>query len=334
MERSSREALCLLALISLAPRGVFSVWTTTRAGLRPEFAFVRQRLNDAGALTSVLELRGGSETPSSYPPSTSAAPPPTPSSSSYVGYYPPHEQEAPPGDNVLQTDDDPFHETVQERVDHWKTYQQEHAAEYQESPRDDKGRIKLLTSVSRASRSIFFLILMMRNVHLYEVADRTMTGLGRFLAVTPLALLFVANMAGAVASLTSPSHSAKKRLKAILNLDKLLEALLILHSFARLTVLPPPMDTPRESYIANLFHSAFFILQCQTFTRLSWDEKAAQPLGSYHQHQYDHGSSGVERAEPPQPSPPGFQRPRRSQSHGEGRSDLVKEKREGEPGFL
>jgi hypothetical protein len=79
---------------------------------------------------------------------------------------------------------------------------------------------------------------------------------------------------------TSPSHAAKKRLKAILNLDKILEALLIVYCLLRLTIAPSKY-TPRELYVASTFHSVFFIAQCQTFTRLSWDEHSARPATSY-----------------------------------------------------
>lgn len=188
---------------------------------------------------------------------------------------PPPEYEFPPDEAS-----DPFHETVQSRVDTWKTRQREYAESVLESPRDEQGRMKLLTSVSKGSRAIIFVFLMWRDVHLYEVADQTTKGIKRLLFVTPLILLFIANMAGAVASLSSPSHSAKRRLKAILNMDKLVEAILIIYSFIRLTVFPSK-HTPREVFISSIFHSFLFILQCQGFTRLSWDEHAAQPMNSY-----------------------------------------------------
>jgi hypothetical protein len=81
--------------------------------------------------------------------------------------------------------------------------------------------------------------------------------------------LFIANLVGMVASFSSPSHSAKKRLKAILNLDKVLEAILLFWYFIRLTV-APSRYVPREVFIASTLHSVFFIIQCQAFTRVSW----------------------------------------------------------------
>jgi len=220
------------------------------------------RLPKHNTLPPSLSVRGGSQRPSDP--------------SSYYGYNAPPQQGAPiPPDN-----DDPFHQTEQERVDEWRKYQQEHASA--DSPRDDQGRLKLLTSVSKGSRALIFFVLMWRDIHLYEVADQSKTGIMRLVFVIPLTLLFIANMAGVVASLTSPSHAAKKRLKAILNLDKLLEVLLIAFYFLRLTIAPSKY-TPREMYIANTMHSVFFILQCQAFTRLSWDETSAQPVSSFQQ---------------------------------------------------
>lgn len=178
-----------------------------------------------------------------------------------------------PGGDEHFDDDPPDHETVQERVNAWRQQQRETFShltpEQVASARDERGRLKLLTSVSKGSRALIFFILMWRDIHLYEVADQTFKGLGRLLTVVPLLMLFVANLAGAVASVTSPSHSAKKRLKAILNLDKLVEALMILYSFGRLTIFPSKY-TPREIFIANVLHSVFFILQSQAFTRLTW----------------------------------------------------------------
>jgi hypothetical protein len=138
-----------------------------------------------------------------------------------------------------------------------------------ESPRDAEGRIKLMTGVSKGSRALIFFLLLWRDVHLYEVADSTLKGFTRLIVVTPLCVLFLANLAGVVASLTSPGHSAKKRLKAILNLDKLVEAFLICYNFIRLTVWPSKY-APREVYIANTLHSVFFLLQSQAFTRVTW----------------------------------------------------------------
>lgn len=204
-------------------------------------------------------------------------------------------------DKSYPDDDPPDHETVQERVNAWRKYQQvkwwkntrPHLSKncsnntmypiytlYQEtyshlsqgeveSNRDAQGRIKLLVHVGRGSRVLIFFILMWRNVHLYEVADQTFQGWLRLITVIPLLLLFISNLAGAVASLTSPSHSAKKRLKAILNLDKFVEMLMIVFNFGRLTLFPSKY-TPREIYIANTLHSVFFILQSQAFTRLTW----------------------------------------------------------------
>jgi hypothetical protein len=76
----------------------------------------------------------------------------------------------------------------------------------------------------------------------------------------------------------SPPYSAKRRLKGILNLDKLLEVILISFYLIRLTIAPSKY-TPREIFISNTLHSVFFIIQSQAFTKLSWDESAGMPVG-------------------------------------------------------
>ena len=236
-----------------------------------------------------LTLRGGS----SLPDSTTSHAPSAPSGyDPYAKYNTNHYDDI--NYDINYDDDDNgrpldgggdgnlLHETVQHRVDAWKSQQRQSAQEVRTSPRDEQGRMKLFISVGKGSRALIFFFLMWRNVHLYEVADQAAKGIVRLALVVPLVLLFFGNLMGVVASLSSPGHAAKRRLKAILNMDKLVEAMLILYSFVRLTV-SPSKYVPREVYITNILHSFLFILQCQGFTRLSWDEHSAQPLNSYAQ---------------------------------------------------
>jgi hypothetical protein len=143
------------------------------------------------------------------------------------------------------------------------------SAEQQANPRDEQGRMKLLAHVGKGSRAFIFFVLMWRDIHLFELADQTMKGATRLMAVVPLTLLFIGNLAGVVTSITSPGHSAKKRLKAILNLDKFVEVILLVWYFIRLTVAPSKY-VPREIFISNTLHSIFFLIQCQAYTRVTW----------------------------------------------------------------
>ena len=261
------KTLAVTGMFSLAPSRVEGATFGSRHAFRRSIGRLPPlpRFGDVSSSRGLQIPRGGSQVPSDP-----YAPPP-------YGYPSTQSPQDPSNEFV---EEDPFHETVQSRVDTWRTQQREYAEATRTSPRDEQGRMKLLTSVSKGSRAVIFFILMFRNIHLYEVADQTHKGLVRIFCVVPLAFLFIANLAGVVSSLTSPSHSAKKRLKAILNLDKFLELCLIVFYFVRLTFLPSKY-TPREMYIANTFHSLFFLIQCQAFTRLSWDESAAAPIGSY-----------------------------------------------------
>lgn len=189
--------------------------------------------------------------------------------------------------------DDPMHETVQDRVDKWRMDQiskrENQTPQEEANLRDEQGRMKLLVSVSKASRVFIFFLLMWRDIHLYEVADTALKGLLRTLTVVPLTVLFTANLAGVIISFTTAlSHGGKKRLKAILNLDKMVEIVLVGWNFLRLTVMPSKY-IPREIHVAGIIHSIFFIIQCQAFTRVNWDEKYLTAAGSttHHNHHYD-----------------------------------------------
>ena len=189
----------------------------------------------------------------------------------FANYNPPPTQ--PLSSDIPENTDHLFQETVQERVDKWRQAQiaqsQEMTPGQEMNPRDAQGRMKLIASVSRGSRALIFFMIMWRDIHLFELADQSFKGVRRLFTVVPLILLFIGNLAGVVASFTSPSHSSKKRMKAILNLDKLVEALLLVWYFFRLTIFPTK-HVPRELFVAKTLHSVLFLVQLQAFTRVTW----------------------------------------------------------------
>ncbi|KAL7570073.1 hypothetical protein ACA910_017106 [Epithemia clementina (nom. ined.)] len=189
---------------------------------------------------------------------------------------------APPPNNNIE---DPFPpETVQQQVERWKTQQREQAVlTSQDIPnRGQEGAVSLVATVSKGARCMVFMIQMWRNLHLFETADQVFSSKKtsnalRSLLVTPMVFLFVANLGGAMASLSSTTTAAKKRrLKAILNVDKMVELILICYYAIRLTI-APSRYTSREVYISNIFHSVLFFLQCNSFTRVSWNDSAQPP---------------------------------------------------------
>lgn len=151
---------------------------------------------------------------------------------------------------------------------------------------DDQGRFRLFTTVSRVSVSLFFFILMWRTVHHYELADATFsssrthnTGLRasllRIVIVTPLVVLFLGEMMGAILGVTgggsNASHTTKKRLKGILNLHKGVELVMMFYNVIRLAIWPSQY-VMREVYIGRTISNFFFLMQAQLYTKLSWDE--------------------------------------------------------------
>ena len=206
----------------------------------------------------------------------------------FANYNPPPPSGA--DTNIIDREDDsPFKESVQERTDKWRTAQMEKygnlTPQQEYNPRDEDGRMKLMSSVSKGSRALIFFILMWRDVYLFDVADQFIKGSFRKgLVRCILTSVFIGNLAGVVISVTSPAgHSTKNRLKAILNLDKVVETGLLLWNFGRVTLFPSKY-VPREIFIAGIMHSIIFIIQCQAFTRVTWDERVA-PLQQQQQQQ-------------------------------------------------
>jgi hypothetical protein len=157
-----------------------------------------------------------------------------------------------------------FQETVQDRVDKWRSDQikrRDHMSEEQEaSLRDSQGRLKLMATVGKGSRAFIFFMLMWRDIHLFEVSDKSLKGIIRYFAVVPLTVLFLANLAGVVAALSAGGGQ---------NMDKMVEIVLLFWYFLRLTILPSKY-VPREIFVASVLHSVFFIIQAQSFTRITW----------------------------------------------------------------
>ena len=178
----------------------------------------------------VNTLRGGSNpNPSSYPLSSQD------SWDTSSPYPPPTTTTAGIGTGIEQ-DNEPY-ESVEDRIAAWRSYQQHRYEQLSpmdaSNPREEDGRMKLLASVSRGSIAIFFFVLMWRSVHHFELADQSFRGTTRLLFVLPTVGLFIGNMAGCVAAITSPTNSAKKRMKAILNLNKIVELLILMYNLFR-----------------------------------------------------------------------------------------------------
>ncbi len=165
------------------------------------------------------------------------------------------------------------HESVEERLQRWRQEQQykyEHQSPIDAAnPRQEDGKMKLLASVSKGSIAMFFFILMWRAVHHYEMADLAFTGTTRLFMVIPPVVLFLGNMAGCVGSLTSNGALGKKRMKGILNLNKLVEVSLLAYNVSRLIIVPSKL-IPREVFVGRTLSNFLFLVQCQLFTKVTW----------------------------------------------------------------
>lgn len=107
-------------------------------------------------------------------------------------------------------------------------------------------------------------------MHHFEIAD-SFKGAKRIVFVVPIVALFLGNLLACVTAFTSglSSHVSKRRSKAILNLNKLVELILFANNILKLMFFPSPY-VPREIYIGGAIHNVMFILLCHSITKLSF----------------------------------------------------------------
>merc|ERR1711971_911948 len=75
----------------------------------------------------------------------------------------------------------------------------------------------------------------------------------------------------------SSGSMGKKRMKAILNLNKLMEMTLMAYNVMRLVLVPSKLVL-REIYVGRTLSNFLFLVQCQLFTKVTWN--AAQVKAS------------------------------------------------------
>ena len=137
-------------------------------------------------------------------------------------------------------------------------------------------------------------MLMWRSLHHYEVAN-SFKGLKRTALVTPTVLLFLGDLFACVTAFTTglDSHIAKRRAKAVLNLGKILEAILFVYNVTKMSIFPSRY-IPQEIYIAGAIHNFVIINILHQYTKLSFGglaasvgaQKTVEDENFYDQNQY------------------------------------------------
>mmetsp|Transcript_14447 Transcript_14447/g.18883 ORF Transcript_14447/g.18883 Transcript_14447/m.18883 type:complete len:289 (-) Transcript_14447:538-1404(-) len=191
----------------------------------------------------------------------------------------------------------------------WNQYQEEQYNQRQgqydpsnPSSIDVSKLTQFLAAGSKVSLSLIFFMLMWRSLHHYEVAN-SFKGMKRTMLVTPIVLLFLGDLFACVTAFTTglDTHVAKRRAKAVLNLGKLVEAILFVYNVVKMSILPSKY-IPQEIYIAGAIHNFVLITILHQYTKLSFGGLAAsmesqnlkdQQYNYYGQDQYQfEGNSG------------------------------------------
>lgn len=184
------------------------------------------------------------------------------------------------GDGESQPDHPPSYVDPNSQIsveEHFQAWQLEQQQRYenqseldQQNPRDEQGRVKLSFVVSRASISILFFVLIMRSLHHFELTDKIFkkSALRPFIII-PTIILFLSNMAGFVAAFSTPSSKTKRRMKAVINLNKLFELCQFLYCICRVTIFPNKY-VERDIYVGRSLGHFIILAQCQLMTKVAW----------------------------------------------------------------
>jgi len=210
--------------------------------------------------------------PSQYG-SGSVPPPPSRASNVNTDYYQQNPNNNDFGGYPPSLDDPYDKQSVEERHAAWRAEQQQRyenlSAAEQANPRDEEGRMKLLASVSRGSIPMIFFVLIWRSVHHFELADQAFKESTKRVFVLPTVILLISNMAGFVGGIMAQTPRSKTRMKAILNLNKLVELILFFYNTSRLMI--PNDFVAREIYVGRVISNFIFLLQCHVYTKVTWD---------------------------------------------------------------
>jgi len=164
--------------------------------------------------------------------------------------------------------------SVEEHFQAWQLEQQQRYENQsqldQQNPRDEQGRVKLSFVVSRASISVLFFVLIMRSLHHFELTDKMFkkSPLRPFF-IFPTIILFLSNMAGFVAAFSTPSSKTKRRMKAVINLNKLFELCQFLYCICRIIIFPNKY-VERDIYVGRSLGHFIILAQCQLMTKVAW----------------------------------------------------------------
>jgi hypothetical protein len=127
----------------------------------------------------------------------------------------------------------------------------------------------LLKQANTLSICILFMLLIWRNLSVYELADAFVSNRMRTLTLPPLIMILLANLGGFLLNVMRP-QGFKNQLKVILAANIVREWAEMLYSIVMLVTNTRYSSIPRDVYIGRFFMNVWWIAFCTGFSKSRW----------------------------------------------------------------
>ncbi|KAG5189919.1 hypothetical protein JKP88DRAFT_300498 [Tribonema minus] len=126
-----------------------------------------------------------------------------------------------------------------------------------------------MRQISAKGLAMIYFIMVWRLMHHYETADALRRPLARALAIAPSLALLVANAAClALCCLSGATLKHKLRMKLVLTLNSLAEAVLL--GVNTWLLVMGPARVPKGEYVSSMLVNVWFLSICHNFAKMHW----------------------------------------------------------------
>jgi hypothetical protein len=127
----------------------------------------------------------------------------------------------------------------------------------------------LLKQANTFSVGLLFMLLVWRNLGVYELADQFVSLRMRALTLPPLIAIMIANLAGFLINVMKP-QGFKNQLKVILAVNTVREWIEMVYNIVVVIGSSRYSSIPRDVYIGKFFMNVWWIAFCVSFSKSRW----------------------------------------------------------------
>ena len=134
----------------------------------------------------------------------------------------------------------------------------------------------LARKVNSVSVGLLFMLLVWRNLSVYELADQFVSKRMRLLTLPPLVVILLSNLLGFLMNVMRP-HGFKNLLKLILAANTSRESVELVYNVAMVFSRSRYSSIPRDVYVGRFFMNVWWTAFCLSFSRSRWVAGSPSP---------------------------------------------------------